>query len=106
MIAITDRAIDKILQLKAKEPKAQILRVGVRGGGCSGLSYFMEFEEDVRTNDESVEIRGLRVVCDPKSSLYLNGVELDYETSLLKAGFRFSNPNAKKSCSCGESFTV
>ncbi|MEK7704879.1 MAG: iron-sulfur cluster assembly accessory protein [Myxococcota bacterium] len=105
MIKVTERAAAKALLLAAKEQKGKVLRVGVRGGGCSGLSYFLDFD-DRRDDDAVLQVGELTVVCDPKSLKYVDATELDYEASLLKGGFRFNNPLAKRSCSCGESFAV
>jgi len=82
------------------------LRLGVRGGGCSGVSYAIEFADKVRTKDNVYEFDGLRVVVDPKSLVYLRGSVLDYEFKLMEHGFKFRNPNVSKSCGCGESFGV
>lgn len=107
MIRVTEKAATKALSLAQKEGKPAVLRLGVRGGGCSGMSYFMEFDDrGPRDSDHRQEVAGLQVVCDPKSMKFLENVELDYDTNLLRGGFRFNNPNAKKSCSCGESFAV
>lgn len=104
---ISSRAAKKAIQLMEKEGKSgHILRIGVQGGGCSGFSYVLKFEEKVNDNDHIVELDGLTAACDAKSMKYLEGIEIDYETNLLKAGFKFINPTAKKSCSCGESFSV
>jgi iron-sulfur cluster assembly protein len=80
--------------------------VGVKGGGCSGLSYSMQFEEKPKEHDKVFEIEGLQVFCDPKSYLYLNGLTLDYTTDLIGGGFKFVNPNATRTCSCGSSFSA
>lgn len=106
MISVTESAAKKVLALAEKEGKPPVLRVGVRGGGCSGMSYFMDFDSEGREGDQSLEILGLRVVIDPKSLKLIDGTELDYETKLLSGGFRWNNPQAKRSCSCGESFTI
>ena len=106
MVTLTERAVRKVLHLAEKEGVAKMLRVGVRGGGCSGLSYFMDFDDAPRDGDEITEYGELKVVCDPKSMKFMAETELDYETSLLKGGFKFNNPQAKRSCSCGESFSV
>ena len=82
------------------------LRVGVKGGGCSGFSYSLGFDDSVHEDDQTAETDGFRVVCDPKSFLYLNGTQVDFEESLMGRGFRFGNPNASKTCGCGESFQV
>jgi iron-sulfur cluster assembly protein len=80
--------------------------VGVKGGGCSGFSYSLGFDDTVNESDLISEADGFRVVCDPKSFLYLNGTQVDFEESLMGRGFKFGNPNASKSCGCGESFSV
>ena len=106
MIQITERAAAKASEMAEKQGVPKILRVGIRGGGCSGFSYFLEFDDKPRDGDKTLEIKGLKVVVDPKSLLYLDGTEVDFVPSLLKGGFKFNNPNAKHSCSCGESFGV
>jgi len=106
MISVTESAAKKVLSLAAKEGKPPVLRVGVRGGGCSGMSYFMDFDDSSRDGDQSLEIAGLKVVIDPKSLKLIDGTELDYETKLLQGGFKWNNPQAKRSCSCGDSFTL
>ncbi len=98
--------------LKAKEALAKrgtpsaMLRVGVRGGGCSGFGYVIEFADEPSARDKVFEFDGLKVVVDPKSLVLLHGATLDYETRLMGHGFKFVNPNEKTSCGCGESFTV
>jgi iron-sulfur cluster assembly protein len=82
------------------------LRLGVRGGGCSGASYVIEFADKIRDRDRVFEFDGLKVVVDPKSLVYLRGSVLDYEVKLMGHGFKFQNPNEKKGCGCGESFTI
>ena len=106
MITITEKAAQKALELAARDKVPPRLRVGVRGGGCSGLSYFYEFDQSSKAGDAVWQWHGLDVVCDPKSLPYIDGCLLDYDTNLLKGGFRFSNPQAKRSCSCGSSFSV
>jgi iron-sulfur cluster assembly protein len=106
MITVTERAAKKALVLAQRDGKQPVLRVGVRGGGCSGLSYYIDFDEGPRDDDQRLEIAGLTIVVDPKSLKFLEGTELDYDTNLLKGGFRFNNPLAKRSCGCGESFSV
>ncbi len=81
------------------------LRIGVRGGGCSGLSYFLDPETDTKAGDKVIDAHGVRVFVDPKSLLYLQGSTLDYKTGLMESGFKFENPNAGRGCGCGESFT-
>jgi iron-sulfur cluster assembly protein len=82
------------------------IRIGVRGGGCSGLSYFLDAADDPKDNDHVIEAFGSRVFIDPKSLLFLQGTTLDYVTGLMEAGFKFVNPKAGKGCGCGESFSM
>jgi iron-sulfur cluster assembly protein len=108
MITITERAaleVKRILE-EQKLPDGTALRVGVKGGGCSGFSYTLGFDDQIGEVDQVAEIGGVRVVCDPKSFLYLNGTQIDFEDNLMGRGFKFGNPNASKSCGCGESFSV
>ncbi|MFN0062367.1 MAG: HesB/IscA family protein [Myxococcaceae bacterium] len=95
----------KVLLEQRKTPEAG-LRVAVKGGGCSGLTYAIEWAEQPRERDKIFERNGVRAFVDPKSYLYVMGSELDYEESLMASGFRLRNPNAKTSCGCGESFAV
>ena len=107
MITFTERAAKKALRLATEENKPPVMRVGVRGGGCSGFNYFYELDSSgARDNDLVLEFYGLTVLLDPKSGVVLKGTEVDYETNLLKGGWKFNNPNAQKSCGCGESFSV
>ncbi|RYF10784.1 MAG: iron-sulfur cluster assembly accessory protein [Deltaproteobacteria bacterium] len=107
MIEVTQRAAHKALLIAKNESRSPIiLRLGVRGGGCSGLSYFFEFVTAPRDHDLRWEAHGLQVVCDPKSHALLADSSFDFEPNLLKGGFRFNNPQAKRSCSCGESFAL
>ncbi|MAB79920.1 MAG: iron-sulfur cluster assembly accessory protein [Planctomycetes bacterium] len=108
MIAITERAIKEVRRIIDDQnlPQETVLRVGVKGGGCSGFSYSLGFDDTVQDTDQISETEGIRVVCDPKSFLYLNGTEVDFEESLMGRGFKFGNPNASKTCGCGESFSV
>ncbi len=107
LLTITPLALTKARALLKKHGKEdQGLRVGVRGGGCSGLSYVLDFEAEARKGDQVMEFDGLRVYLDIKSQLFLTGTTLDYTVSLMDTGFKFVNPNAKRSCSCGESFSV
>ena len=106
MIQITETAAHTIRKLMAKEGIEEGgLRVGVKGGGCSGLSYTFSWEKQPRTGDEVFEgPDGAKIYVDRKSLLYLNGTVLDYDTSLMSKGFVFNNPNAKTTCGCGSSF--
>lgn len=108
MITLTERAIKELRRIVTDQtlPEGTALRVGVKGGGCSGFSYSLGFDDTVHEDDQVTEVDGFRVVCDPKSFLYLSGTQVDFEESLMGRGFKFGNPNATKSCGCGESFSV
>ena len=105
-IQVTEKAVQKIRQAFAKEGVAGGLRLGVLGGGCSGLSYQFKFDARERPTDKIFEFNGVKVLVDPKSMLDLNGMTLDYKESLMQSGFVFENPNAQKSCGCGTSFSA
>ena len=107
-IQLTERAVKKIRATMAKEgisPEEGGLRLGVTGGGCSGLSYSIKFDTRPRERDRVYEFDGVRVFVDPKSFIYLHGMTLDYEETLMRQGFNFINPNSSRSCGCGSSFT-
>jgi iron-sulfur cluster assembly protein len=107
-ITITAKAVAKIRAAMAKEnisPQEGGLRLGVQGGGCSGLSYNLRFDTHPRERDRVFNFDGVRVFVDPKSFVYLQGMTLDWEETLLHQGFAFKNPNAQKSCGCGTSFS-
>jgi iron-sulfur cluster assembly protein len=107
-IQITEKAIGKIRSAMAKEgvsPEQGGLRVGVQGGGCSGLSYNIRFDSQPRERDRIFQFGDVRVFVDPKSFIYLHGMTLDYNETLMQQGFVFVNPNAQKSCGCGTSFS-
>jgi iron-sulfur cluster assembly protein len=108
MIQITEKAAKKIQEMLAKEGLSSGggLRLGVQGGGCSGLSYAMRLEMEARERDKVFEENGARVFVDPKSYLYLDNTTIDYEETLMRHGFVFQNPQATHSCGCGSSFTV
>ena len=108
-IEVTDSAVANIKRFMEKEGNADsIVRVGVRGGGCSGLSYVLQFEsaDTIGLMDHVIEKDSVRVVVDKKSMLYLAGTTLDYQDGLSGKGFTFNNPNARQSCGCGESFSA
>jgi len=106
-LAMTEKAAKQVKQLmQAQRLENVYLRMGVKGGGCSGLSYSLEFDNEIGPHDKKFDIDGIQVVCDSKSYLYLNGTTLDYVTEGLTGGFTFSNPNAKSSCGCGTSFSA
>lgn len=110
MITISEKALNHLLELMVSEgltPDTHHLRVGVKGGGCSGLSYVMEFDDKTEELDEVIEVDGgLKVIIDKKSVLYLYGTELDYSDGLNGKGFQWINPNASRTCGCGESFSL
>ena len=107
MIGLTETAAVKVIELIENRPNpTQGLRVGVRGGGCSGFTYFLEFAEAANKGDRELESHGVTLFVDPKSYLYLMGTEVDYVDSLGGSGFKFTNPNARRTCGCGESFSV
>ena len=107
-IVITARAAQEIRKIKSdnKIPETHALRLGVKGGGCSGLSYVLAFDERPRDNDAVMTLEGLTVHVDPKSLFYLSGTTLDFSDGLNGRGFVFSNPNAARTCGCGNSFGV
>ncbi len=107
VITMTEKAREQVRYLIDKEQLGEVgLRVAVVGGGCSGMSYRLAFEKDPGQFDRIQDESGLRVFIDPKSSLYLQGIQIDYADGLEGSGFTFQNPNASKSCSCGESFAA
>ena len=108
MITVSDNAKEYIIKLMADQQEAEgsFVRVGVKGGGCSGLEYQLKFDKELKQGDEVYEDKGIKVVVDFKSLLYLYGTELDYSGGLNGKGLTFKNPNATKTCSCGESFSV
>jgi iron-sulfur cluster assembly protein len=106
MVNVTPKAAAKIREAFAKEGVSGGLRLGVQGGGCSGLSYLLRFEAQPRPTDNVFEFDGVKIFVDPKSMLYLDGMTLDWKDSLIYSGFEFENPHAKKSCGCGTSFTA
>ncbi|BAU10163.1 iron-sulfur cluster assembly accessory protein [Leptolyngbya sp. NIES-3755] len=107
-IQMSESALKHVLMLREQQGKDLCLRVGVRGGGCSGMSYTMDFEDptNIRPDDHVYDYEGFKVVSDPKSLLYLYGLMLDYSTALIGGGFQFTNPNANQTCGCGKSFSA
>jgi iron-sulfur cluster assembly protein len=108
-IQVTDKALVKVRSAMAKEgisPEQGGLRLGVQGGGCSGLSYNVRFDTQPRERDRIFQFNDVRVFVDPKSFIYLNGMILDYQETLMQQGFVFVNPQATKSCGCGTSFSA
>lgn len=107
MIKVTDTAKQKAISLMAEEGKSNaFIRVGVEGGGCSGLMYKLEFDNTMNENDKEFEDNGVKIVMDKKSVLYLAGTILDFSGGLNGKGFVFNNPNAGRTCGCGESFSL
>jgi iron-sulfur cluster assembly protein len=106
LVRLTPEAGAKVAALIAREVQGDYLRIAITGGGCNGLSYKMRFVPEARKGDILVRTAGVPVVVDPKTALYLKGTQLDYSAKMVAGGFKFSNPNAKASCSCGESFSV
>ena len=109
-VFISDKAKVKVIKLMedagVSDDAAYFLRVGVVGGGCSGLSYKLDFDNEVKPMDQVFEDKGIKIVCDLKSFLYLVNTELEFSDGLNGKGFYFNNPNASRSCGCGESFAV
>ncbi len=107
MIELTERAIKRVEVMASRESCEPWFRIAVRGGGCSGLSYVVEFDGDGPKDSDNVQKYGdVVVMIDPKSMKFIDGMTIDYESNLMSAGFRFNNPHSRKSCSCGESFFV
>ena len=107
-IMMSEAALKHVLALKEKQGNDLCLRVGVRQGGCSGMSYMMDFEtlDNINGHDEVFDYEGFKVICDKKSMLYLYGLMLDYSDALIGGGFQFTNPNAEQTCGCGKSFSA
>ncbi|MEY5047520.1 MAG: hypothetical protein RLZZ175_879 [Bacteroidota bacterium] len=108
MISVTDKAKEHVEQLRAKEGYGvdYNIRVSVKGGGCSGLMYDLDFDNKIDEKDQIFEDKGIKILVDKKSLLYLLGTQLDYTDGLNGKGFQFINPNATRTCGCGESFSV
>ncbi len=105
-ITLTDRAADRVKRFLEGRGKGVGLRLGVRTTGCSGFAYVLEFADEVAASDTVFEDRGVKVLVDPKSLVFLDGTELDFAKEGLNEGFKFNNPNVKDTCGCGESFSV
>lgn len=109
MVTVSEKALNHLLEIMVSEgitPDTHNLRVGVKGGGCSGLSYVMDFDDKIDPTDEIIDLGAIKVVIDKKSVLYLFGTELDFSDGLNGKGFHWSNPNASRTCGCGESFAL
>ena len=108
VVTLTERAADKVRGLMAEEPagEAEVLRIAIQGGGCSGFEYALGFDRGAQTGDLEVEFHDVRVVVDPFSAPYLKGATIDFLETLQESGFKIDNPNAASSCGCGHSFQV
>lgn len=109
MVNVSDTAAQQLLNIfieENKDPKENYVRVGVKSGGCSGLSYILDFEDKASESDKIVESNGVTLLIDKKSLLYLIGTTLEYSSGLNGKGFHWTNPNAQRSCGCGESFSL
>jgi len=108
IVTITPRAAEEIRKIKVENtiPESHALRLGVKGGGCSGMSYVLAFDENPKERDSVYQLEGLVVYVDPKSQFYLSGTTLDFSDGLSGRGFVFNNPNAARTCGCGHSFGV
>lgn len=106
LVRLTAAAGEKVRALIARDKQGDYLRIAISGGGCNGLSYKLKFATEPKRGDILVRTADVAVLVDPKTALYLKGTVLDYSNKLIAGGFKFSNPNAKASCSCGESFSV
>ncbi len=109
MLAITDKAAVQIRRMMSDQkltPEMIGVRVGVKPSGCSGLSYTLDFDDSVKEGDQVVESHGIRIYLDPGAAPYLEGTQIDWKDGLLGSGFQFINPQARRTCGCGESFSV
>ena len=109
MITIGDKALEHVVELMMQQgmtPDTHFLRVGVKGGGCSGLSYAMDFDDNITEMDEVIDLNVMQVVIDKKSVLYLYGTQLEFSDGLNGKGFHWINPQASRTCGCGESFAL
>ena len=107
MITVSDKAVGKIKNILEDEQKSDgFIRVGIKGGGCSGFTYILDIEETQKDGDQLFDFGGVKVLVDSKSIIYLAGTELDYTDGLNGSGFVFNNPNAQRTCGCGNSFAV
>ena len=109
MVNLTERAaseVKTIIQQQSLDAEKTFLRVGVKGGGCSGFSYTLDLTEHMSESDEQWDVNGIKVICDPKSNIYLEGVNVDFKDEIMGRGFVFNNPNATHTCGCGSSFSA
>ena len=104
-ITITDKAVSRIKEIMSSAEQSTIgVRIGVKSGGCAGMSYIMEYAKDIKPNEEVIEDKGVKVLIDPRAIMYLLGTEMDYKKEELSSTFVFNNPNETERCGCGESF--
>ena len=107
VVTLSDAAINEIKRLMNVQGLTEVgLRLGVKGGGCSGLSYTVNFDEKIGPHDSVYDIDGIKIIVDLKSAIYLQGTQLDFQKDLVSGNFKFVNPNADKTCGCGESFSA
>ncbi len=107
VIKISDNAVDRIKKIMSEAQNQTIgVRIGVKSGGCAGMSYVMEYATDIKPNEEIIEEKGVKVLIDPKAVMYLLGTEMDYKKEKFSSQFVFKNPNESERCGCGESFKV
>jgi iron-sulfur cluster assembly protein len=109
MLSLTEKAafqMKKMMTAQNLTPETIGVRVGVKPAGCSGMAYTIDFEDRMRDGDEVIDARGIKIYLDPAASPYLEGTEIDWQDGLMHSGFKFNNPQARKTCGCGESFTV
>ncbi len=107
IIKISDKAVNKLKEImKQSENQTIGVRVGVKSGGCAGMSYMMEYATDIKPNEEVIEKKGIKVLIDPKAVMYLLGTEMDYKIEKFSSQFVFNNPNETERCGCGESFKI
>ena len=107
VIKLSDKAANKIKEIMSAADSSTIgVRVGVKSGGCAGMSYVMEYAKDIKPNEEVVEDKGVKVLIDPKAIMYLLGTEMDYKKENFSSQFIFKNPNEVERCGCGESFKI
>ena len=107
VIKLSDKAVSRIKEIMSQAKNSPIgVRVGVKSGGCAGMSYVMEYAKDIKPNEEVIEDKGVKVLIDPKAIMYLLGTEMDYKKEKFSSQFVFKNPNETERCGCGESFKV
>ena len=107
VIKLSDKAVNRIKEIMSKAQNSTIgVRIGVKSGGCAGMSYVMEYAKEIKPNEEVIEYNGVKVLIDPKAIMYLLGTEMDYKEEKFSSQFFFKNPNETERCGCGESFKV